>query len=249
VTKRCGPISPGNVKALPGLSLPAQKYFFAADQTILRNLRLDRRILVDDEARSFEPASEITTEEADVIMLVEIQDTIFFCFLPRSILERFLPSLNERDHRDQRPALTQDPKEFGDGQAIVDVLEDMAADDPIEPVTFEVNLFDIDVEISALPSELAGDVTSRLSRLDILREPLFGREVEDILALKQALLGVAKHQQTVSLVRQTIRTERVEVDSQCQRICVREKSASILTYRTGPLNSSEQETDRPKPAA
>ena len=77
----------------------------------------------------------------------------------------------------------------------------MAAYDQIEPVIFEVYVFDIDVEISAFASELAGDVTARRSRLDIVREPLFWREVKDILPRKQALLGVAKRQQAVPLVR------------------------------------------------
>jgi len=243
-------ISPADIKGLPRLlGLPAQKYFLAANEPILRNFRFDCRIFIDNKARALEPVPEITTEKSDVIMLIKIQYPIFYCVLPRAILKRFPPPFDKWDHRDQRPAPAQDSEELGYGEAIVHVLQDMTADDQIKFAIVEVYFFDIDVEVSALAAEFAGHVASRLSRLYICGEPLFRSEVEDVLSHKQALIEVAKCQQPVPLMRQTIRAERVEVDPQCQRIRVRKKSTSISAYRTGSLKSSKQKADRPKPAA
>lgn len=172
---------------------------------------LDRGELVEAEAGGANAVADIGAVKAHVIVLAEMQLPIPFGDGGR-ILIGFRPALDDRYHHDGEAAGSEDPVHLGERRPIIDMLQDVRADDGVIGRIRQVDPLDVDHHIGPAGRDVGG-VIGAGSWMQEARDPGFWREVEQ--APTGELLSVPvepEPQQPMPLERSALRTARFGAD-------------------------------------
>src|SRR6185437_6368551 len=122
------------------------EYLLAPLQAVIDALPRRRHICGDIKPRSLEPPREVTSVEAHVIVLTEVQIALRLACNLR-ILVSLLPGFDDRDHCDDLATRLEDAKQLGDRPTVIDVLENMTGEHGIDAIRRQQRVFDVAIEI------------------------------------------------------------------------------------------------------